>query len=347
MTSYSGQRMAKYYNETEVTKTFYGKESLFCIMKKDFLLEDNGKLSLYQVEHFINLRSSFLTLRYKNQYIIQSYSPHRFSGQLGYYQNLPGGRVPLNPLQESIVEKDKREALIKLRIKSQVATTPFKEKVTSTFTKKDSFIEASDESNPSNHDIPIQVATTPNQLELGFNDVNYDDGPCALPLDSMSYILGPTSYDLPLITSKDLDGNPPLKEFSTSHYEGKQQDAHQTKKASCHVTSEMSAFCDNNFMTDYCCKVSVMAWKVLRAKIGRTSTSYVPSLAEQAHIIFDEDELIKMEEELARMTSRKKILKSTLEGMKSDVLEKQSMVSKVHKKISKVEAMPIHNAEDE
>ncbi|KDP30141.1 hypothetical protein JCGZ_18102 [Jatropha curcas] len=30
---------------------------------------------------------------------------------------------------------------------------------------------------------------------LSFNDVICDDGPCALPLDSISFILGPASYD--------------------------------------------------------------------------------------------------------------------------------------------------------
>ncbi|KDP37731.1 hypothetical protein JCGZ_05221 [Jatropha curcas] len=109
--------------------------------------------------------------------------------------------------------------------------------------------------------------------KLGFNDVICDDRPYALPFDNISSILGPASYDLPLITSKDLDGNPSLKESSTSHYEAKQQDAHQIKKASRNATYEVSAFCDNDFMTDYRRKVSVMAWKGPRAKIGRTSTS--------------------------------------------------------------------------
>ncbi|KDP27538.1 hypothetical protein JCGZ_20103 [Jatropha curcas] len=65
-----------------------------------------------------------------------------------------------------------------------------------------------------------------------------------------------------------------------------------------------------------------------------------------ANCSFVEDELIKIEEELARLTSRKKVLESSLEGMKSDVLEKQSTVSKIFEEISKVEAMPIRSAED-
>ncbi|KDP38611.1 hypothetical protein JCGZ_05318 [Jatropha curcas] len=172
---------------------------------------------------------------------------------------------------------------------------------------------------------------------LGFNDVICDDEPCALHLDSMSSILGLASYDLPLVTSKDLDGNPPLKEFSISHYKGKQQDAHQTKKASCHAISKMSVFCGNNFMTDCRRKVSVMAWKGLRAKIGRTSISQVPSLAEQAHIVFDGR---------TRKTDFKED-ESSLERMKSDVLEKQSMVSEIREEISKVGTMPTRSAEDE
>ncbi|KDP46911.1 hypothetical protein JCGZ_10402 [Jatropha curcas] len=133
-------------------------------------------------------------------------------------------------IEQSIVQKGKREAPIILKIKSQVAVSPSKEK-------------------------------------LGLNVVFCDDGPCALPLDNMSSILEPASYDLPLITWKDLDRNPQLKESSAGHYEGKQQDAYQTKKASCHATFEMSAFCGNDFMIDCHHKVSVMAWKGLRVKI--------------------------------------------------------------------------------
>ncbi|KDP30865.1 hypothetical protein JCGZ_15559 [Jatropha curcas] len=189
----------------------------------------------------------------------------------------------------------------------------------------------------------------------GFNNVICDDGSCELPLNSMSSILQPASSDLPLITSKDLDGNPPLKESSIGHYEGKQQDAHQTKKASSHATSEISAFCGNDFMTDCRRKVSVMTWKGLRAKIAKELETLKGQLDDSlslekeaiANSSFVEDELIEIEEELARLTSRKKVLESSLEEMKSDVLEKQSMVSKIYEKISKVEAMPIRIAEDD
>ncbi|KDP30822.1 hypothetical protein JCGZ_13765 [Jatropha curcas] len=64
-----------------------------------------------------------------------------------------------------------------------------------------------------NQALSVKQFYDPNDLS-GFNNVICGDGPFALPLNNMSSTLGPASYDLPLITSKDLDGNPPLKEFS-------------------------------------------------------------------------------------------------------------------------------------
>ncbi|KDP33400.1 hypothetical protein JCGZ_12856 [Jatropha curcas] len=236
MTSYSGQRIAKYYNETEVTKLFVERKAYLGpsrIMEKDFFLEDNGRC------------------------------------------------VPLNPPQESVVEKGKREAPIMLKIKSQVVANPSKEKVTNTSIKKESFTEASDDSNPSNNGIPIQVAATPNQLEVVEGALNSHSSQKCSRRDMLN--LSPSNEeknDSDCCWKKDLDRNPPLKESSIDHYEGKQQDTNQIKKASCHATSEMSTFCGNDFMTDCRHKVSIMAWKGLRAKIGQTSTSQVPSLAE-------------------------------------------------------------------
>ncbi|KNA04129.1 hypothetical protein SOVF_202510, partial [Spinacia oleracea] len=39
---------------------------------------------------FISMRSCFLTLRFDNNYVVEPYSPHRFSRQFGFHQDVPG-----------------------------------------------------------------------------------------------------------------------------------------------------------------------------------------------------------------------------------------------------------------
>ncbi|KAL2899266.1 Guanosine-5'-triphosphate 3'-diphosphate pyrophosphatase [Bienertia sinuspersici] len=46
-------------------------------------------------DFFLSMRSCFLTLRYANNYIAKPYSPHRFSRQFGFYQDVSGELKPL------------------------------------------------------------------------------------------------------------------------------------------------------------------------------------------------------------------------------------------------------------
>lgn len=62
-----------------------------CMSKdKQLIVVDDGNLSTYWSDYFINLRSSFLIFRCDNEHVIETYSPCRFSRQFGFCQDIPG-----------------------------------------------------------------------------------------------------------------------------------------------------------------------------------------------------------------------------------------------------------------
>ncbi|KAL2943275.1 hypothetical protein RDABS01_031623 [Bienertia sinuspersici] len=56
---------------------------------KDRLLIDDSTLR-QDVDFLLSIRSCFLTLRYDNDHMVEPYSPHRFSHQFGFCQNILG-----------------------------------------------------------------------------------------------------------------------------------------------------------------------------------------------------------------------------------------------------------------
>ena len=91
---YKGEKMARDFNDEELAKLFTSTtkqpKATLCSPTKPTTLVDNETLSRYRREHFINLRSCFLTLRYNGIYIAEPYSPHRFSRQFGFTQDILG-----------------------------------------------------------------------------------------------------------------------------------------------------------------------------------------------------------------------------------------------------------------
>ena len=55
---------------------------------QDFI--DNGRLFILKLGYFTYIRSRYLSLRCKDQYIVESYSPHRFSRRFGFHQDILG-----------------------------------------------------------------------------------------------------------------------------------------------------------------------------------------------------------------------------------------------------------------
>ncbi|KAL0313483.1 UNVERIFIED_CONTAM: hypothetical protein Sradi_5747600 [Sesamum radiatum] len=55
-----------------------------------FKFVDNGDTEELDHNYFVAIRSSYLTLRQGDKFIIEPYSPHRFGRQFGYFQDVPG-----------------------------------------------------------------------------------------------------------------------------------------------------------------------------------------------------------------------------------------------------------------
>uniref|UniRef100_A0A803MDQ1 Aminotransferase-like plant mobile domain-containing protein n=1 Tax=Chenopodium quinoa TaxID=63459 RepID=A0A803MDQ1_CHEQI len=55
-------------------------------------VDDNQRLR--RISDLIAMRSCYVTLRYDDSYVIESYNPHRFGRQFGFYQGLPGELEP-------------------------------------------------------------------------------------------------------------------------------------------------------------------------------------------------------------------------------------------------------------
>ncbi|KAK4395693.1 hypothetical protein Sango_1723600 [Sesamum angolense] len=95
VTRFFGEGGAKYYEPREARKRIHKVEfvSWACNMlvrDGSFKFVDDGQAEELDHSYFIAIRSSYLTLRQGDRFIIQPYNPHRFDRQFGYYQDVPG-----------------------------------------------------------------------------------------------------------------------------------------------------------------------------------------------------------------------------------------------------------------
>ncbi|OIT34900.1 hypothetical protein A4A49_20874 [Nicotiana attenuata] len=86
--------MVKYFNLSDARRLFQHDDArqhhhLALLRGKELYFTDNGKLSYSFSKFFISLRSSYLTLRHDATFIVESYSPHRFSRHFGCFQDIP------------------------------------------------------------------------------------------------------------------------------------------------------------------------------------------------------------------------------------------------------------------
>ena len=87
--------MAKCFDFTNAQKLFDQDDSrrlyhLAMLQGRDLHLTDNGRLSNSWNEYIISLRSGYVTLMHDSNFIVESYSPVRFSRQFGFCQDVPG-----------------------------------------------------------------------------------------------------------------------------------------------------------------------------------------------------------------------------------------------------------------
>ncbi|KAK6131725.1 hypothetical protein DH2020_034522 [Rehmannia glutinosa] len=95
MAIFSGEGHAKYYEPKEARRRIHKGDwiSWTCTMitkSKDFHYVDNGNAQRFEQDYFIAIRSSYLSLRQGGRFVIEPYSPHRFSRHFGFYQMVPG-----------------------------------------------------------------------------------------------------------------------------------------------------------------------------------------------------------------------------------------------------------------
>jgi hypothetical protein len=93
MTKYVGMGLAKHFNEFQANALFRDpKRVIFPALlplSKVVVLCDDGNLSVLKSDYFMCIRSGYLTLRYDDTFIIESYCPDRFSRQFGFCQHVP------------------------------------------------------------------------------------------------------------------------------------------------------------------------------------------------------------------------------------------------------------------
>ncbi|KAL0313205.1 UNVERIFIED_CONTAM: hypothetical protein Sradi_5719800 [Sesamum radiatum] len=95
MIIFSGEGGAKYYDPQEARKRIHKAEFVFwacniIVKNRPFKFVDNADAEELDHNFFVAIRSSYLTLRQGDKFIIEPYSPHRFGRQFGYFQDVPG-----------------------------------------------------------------------------------------------------------------------------------------------------------------------------------------------------------------------------------------------------------------
>uniref|UniRef100_M1DXM5 Uncharacterized protein n=1 Tax=Solanum tuberosum TaxID=4113 RepID=M1DXM5_SOLTU len=95
MVVYSGESAAKFFDKDEARKRVHRGESI--VWNATMLSRthptyhiDDGKAPELELAYFMSLRFNYLPLRRGCSFVIESYSPHRFSRQFGLHQDIPG-----------------------------------------------------------------------------------------------------------------------------------------------------------------------------------------------------------------------------------------------------------------
>ncbi|KAF7137705.1 hypothetical protein RHSIM_Rhsim07G0182500 [Rhododendron simsii] len=94
MVRLAGEKNAKHFTAIAAPKLLRSIDpsrlsSLAMSDKDERLMVNDGKQSQFWRGYIISLHSSYLTLHCDMQYIVESYSPHRFSRQFNFYHDVP------------------------------------------------------------------------------------------------------------------------------------------------------------------------------------------------------------------------------------------------------------------
>ncbi|KAG8364563.1 hypothetical protein BUALT_Bualt18G0010400 [Buddleja alternifolia] len=108
MVKYAGEGMENYFDLEDARVLFHKVNPstiriLLSHQKKQISLIDGSNLSRQYKDLFVSLRSAYLTFRHGREHIVESYSPHRFSRQYNFCQDI------LGLLQKEILTCDLKE----------------------------------------------------------------------------------------------------------------------------------------------------------------------------------------------------------------------------------------------
>lgn len=95
MVVYSGEGAARYLDNTNARKRIHQVDnatwtSTMPDESEHYYFEDNDTAKESKVNYFTSIHFGYLPLRCGSSFIIESYIPHRFSSQFGFYQICPG-----------------------------------------------------------------------------------------------------------------------------------------------------------------------------------------------------------------------------------------------------------------
>ncbi|XP_040369571.1 uncharacterized protein LOC121051359 [Rosa chinensis] len=95
MVRFSGELSARHFGDSQALSLFDTcdnvKMGVFArVFSESRVIINRSNISHLDLIYLISLRSGYLSLRQDNRRVVQPYSPHRFSRQFGYVQDIPG-----------------------------------------------------------------------------------------------------------------------------------------------------------------------------------------------------------------------------------------------------------------
>ncbi|KAL0394557.1 UNVERIFIED_CONTAM: hypothetical protein Slati_4421900 [Sesamum latifolium] len=95
MTLFSSEGDAEYYDPQEARRRIHKGDFIswtynMIAKDKDFSFVDDGRGKEFEEAYFMAIHSNYLPLRQGDHFDVETYSPHRFGLQFGFFREVPG-----------------------------------------------------------------------------------------------------------------------------------------------------------------------------------------------------------------------------------------------------------------
>ncbi|KAH0633016.1 hypothetical protein KY284_035802 [Solanum tuberosum] len=105
---YSGEGGERYFESNDARKYIHGGENVAwtsTMLDKTYpyFYKDNNHAPELKLSYFMSIRFNYLPLQCRDSFIIEPYSPHHFSHQFGFYQNIPS--IMKNDIRSASLDK--------------------------------------------------------------------------------------------------------------------------------------------------------------------------------------------------------------------------------------------------